>query len=675
VIPPVTPLATLQETLWTEKARLSRGVIISSPLFSPDGTKFAIPTSNGIYVYETHTWGEPRELKSTGMTCVNPCALAFSPDGKWLASAYGNNLWIWAGEDGDSLHTLDLDLDASTYITSLEFSPDGARLAAGYRDASASSIIVFTLILQTSDWKSIYTIEGADPLFSPDNQAITTIHAGVEGNSFVFLYTADKGQLLHRWDGKSASFLPTGELLVEANDAVRVLDPRAFTTRLVLNGSTPALSPDGETVAVTHTGGVHLYSLEDGALLSTFALPQEDSPLETVESLLFSPNGSRVAANTTSRPCPTCEPSPGPVILWNSEDGSVVDALPAPADQVWLRFAPDGNSLAVVVKDGVKLYDPASGALIDRLDTFSDYTGELALSPDGKRLAVGYGESFRFGLRVWEVATRKEARDYVIFPRELDHSDWWKMAFSPDNKLVGLGSNFWEIETGEGQPLLQQELDAANPDMAISLAFDPRHPTIALGFPRGDLQLWSLDRFTLTQKLESGITGDVISLAYSPDGAQLAAAYAYTFEDEVHASPAVQVWQMPAGAPLYRLAEVNIFYVTFSPDGQRLATISTSSDSYDRVFPYGVVQLWTNTGEYLTTLPPTAVMRLAFSPDGQILATGLSDGRVQLWNLEGRLIQELDTSQEGVITGLAFSQDGNLLAIATGIGVIELWGR
>jgi WD40 repeat protein len=357
------------------------------------------------------------------------------------------------------------------------------------------------------------------------------------------------------------------------------------------------------------------------------------------------------------------------------EDGSVVNLLPALASRAWLSFAPDGNSLAVVVKDGVKFYNPVSGTLVASLDTFSDYLGELAVSSDGKHLAVGYSEFYRFGLRVWDVAARKEARAYTVFPRQLDHSVWWKMAFSPDSQLVGLGGIFWQVETGEGFPSLQEPLDASNLDMAICLAFDPRRQAVALGYPGGEVQVWSLDRPALTQTLATDFTGDVISLAYSPDGAQLAAAYAYTFEDAVRPSPAVQVWQMPDGAPLYRLEVENAFYVAYSPDGQRLATISTPSETYQRDFPSGVVQLWSNTGEALAALPLSGVTRLAFSADGQILATGLSDGRVQLWDLEGKLIQELDTSQPGVITGLAFFPDGNLLAIATGIGVIELWGR
>jgi WD40 repeat protein len=554
------------------------------------------------------------------------------------------------------------------YITSLDFSPDGARLAAGYQSASSITTVVF----QTGDWQPLYTTPGEAPHFSPDGQTIATTLV-IQGASSTALYSSLTGKPLHRWDGRTVSFLPTGELVVEAGSAVRLVDPRSFTARLALNGRAPALAPDGRSLAVYQGEAVHLYSLADGALLSTFDLPPEVAMIEDVESVLISPSGESLAASTVMRLCSTCELSPGPIVLWNSEDGSLVNTLPIPASRAWLSFAPGGKELAVATKDNFKRYSLSTGGLVGGLSTFSDYTGELAFSPDGELLAVGYSELDSFGLRVWELPSLKQPNSFVTFARSTPAMDWWKMAYSPDGRLIALGGLFWQAQTGKNVPVLQQAIDSANPDLAISQAFDPGGQTVALGYPGGQVQVWGLADARLIQTLSSTFSGDVVSLAYSPDGAQLAAAYAYRFADIVQVSPVAQVWQMPSGAPIYRLAANNIFYVAYSPDGQKLATISAADDSYQRNFPFGVVRLWSQAGEPLITYPPADVMRLAFSPDGQLLATGLSNGRVQLWDLAGALIQELDTAQRGVITGLAFSADGNLLAIASAIGVIEIW--
>jgi WD40 repeat protein len=241
------------------------------------------------------------------------------------------------------------------------------------------------------------------------------------------------------------------------------------------------------------------------------------------------------------------------------------------------------------------------------------------------------------------------------------------MAFSPDGKLVGLGGHFWEIETGEPLMLPASGVDEA--DAAISLAFAPDGQTVALGLPGGRVRLCDLANSICNQTLVADFPGDVVSLAASPDGAQLAAAYAYTLE--TYPSPAAQVWQMPAGVPLHPLAAPNIAYVTYSPGGELLATLTVLAETYQRNFPYGVIQLWSSTGEQLAALPPTDVVRLAFSPDGHILAAGLSEGQVQLWSLDGTHPGMIPSSG---VTPLVFTLTVGLI-IASATGVIEVWGR
>jgi WD40 repeat protein len=639
-------------------------VILSAPRFSPDGTRFAIPTSNGVTVYETGTWNIIAEIDSD--MPVN--ALAFSPDGKRLAIAFGGKIHFWEEIGGDTPKTIELGPDFNYYITDLEFSPDGALLAVGYWP----DISPYTTVFQTSDWQPAYTVEGTKPLFSSDSQRLSTVSAGINEEPYVSLYSAAPGMLIHRWGGVSVAFLPEGELLIEAGGATRVVETQAGTyqARLALNGRAPARSPDGRHAAVFEPGVVRLYSLADGALLRTLELPDTDRPLEG-QRLLFLPDGQYLAASTSVRSCDSCDPIPGPILIWQLAGDDAVHELPAPATLPWLGSDPGGQTLVVTTSNGVRRYDPGPASLVGSLNTFSDYISELALSPDGKQLAVGYSESGRFGLRVLDLATRNEPRSYIYVPRGVSPLDWWKMAFSPDGKLVGLGGHFWRVETGDHFTLPSPELTTAGP--AISLAFNPDGQTVTLGLPEGKVQICELSLLSCTQTLAFDFPGDVVSLASSPDGTQLAAAYAYTLDGTP--SPAAQVWQIPAGVPQVRLQAANIAFVTYSPDGRLIATITVLDETYQRNFPYGVIQLWTDTGELRATFPPKNVMRLAFSPDGQTLAAGLSDGRVQLWSIDGYLIQQLDTSQEGVIAGLAFTPDGQQLVIASGTGVIELWSR
>ena len=78
-----------------------------------------------------------RELATFNGHSSQPNALAFSPDGVWVASGTGmipgikGDLKLWNASTGQDKVALQGHADG---ITSLSFSPDGTRLASGSND-------------------------------------------------------------------------------------------------------------------------------------------------------------------------------------------------------------------------------------------------------------------------------------------------------------------------------------------------------------------------------------------------------------------------------------------------------------------------------------------------------------------------------------------------------------
>ena len=71
-----------------------------------------------------------------------------------------------------------------------------------------------------------------------------------------------------------------------------------------------------------------------------------------------------------------------------------------------------------------------------------------------------------------------------------------------------------------------------------------------------------------------------------------------------------------------------------------------------------------------TTCPNTYVNGIAISPSGQLVATAGDDGRVKVWNFDGRTLTPAGTALTGFTGhGVAFSPDGKRLAYTAGATV------
>lgn len=110
---------------------------------------------------------------------------------------------------------------------------------------------------------------------------------------------------------------------------------------------------------------------------------------------------------------------------------------------------------------------------------------------------------------------------------------------------------------------------------------------------------------------------------------------------------------------------VDIWQVAVSPDGQ---SIAAASDTWNAVNLMQIAD-----GTLLQRLAHTKATLVSYSPNGQIVATGGRDSIMRLWQASnGRMLHALHLS--GWATALAFSPDGEMIASASlGDSSITLW--
>jgi len=177
--------------------------------------------------------------------------------------------------------------------------------------------------------------------------------------------------------------------------------------------------------------------------------------------------------------------------------------------------------------------------------------------------------------------------------------------------------------------------------------------------------------------------GKVLSVAFSPDGKTIAAAYSSS-------GGGVVLWD---ASGRQRLAEASlvvkegkVLSVAFSPDGKTIAA------GYSAIGGGGMV-LWDvagrqRLGEASLIVKEGKVSSVAFSPNGKTIAAGYhvedrvsigGRGSMVLWDVAGRkrLGEEPLPVKEGDVSSVAFSPDGKTIAAGChsrlGLGGVVVW--
>jgi uncharacterized protein with WD repeat len=205
---------------------------------NPSKANLAAARANRLSIYDTASGNvlktlidpqlkspDNKPLQTAHSTIIE--ALAFSPDGKTLASGSFREVFLWDAQSGQLLARC---RDFSDRVVALGFSPDGKLLATGGGAPTEDGEVK---ILDTSSGRPILSIKNAHSdtvygvSFSPDGKKLATCGA----DKFIKVFELPGGKFLKSFEGHTHHVLAVawksdGKILVSAgaDNAIKVWD-------------------------------------------------------------------------------------------------------------------------------------------------------------------------------------------------------------------------------------------------------------------------------------------------------------------------------------------------------------------------------------------------------------------------------------------------------------------
>ena len=362
------------------KARIGKGTFTDMQL-SSDGTRLAIASSAGVWLYDVST-GDEIALITENTALIG--LVAFSPDGATLATAGGDNKCrIWDVETQKLLSTFKV----PDWLWTLAFLDDGKTLVGeGLIDKISHPLLgggpwmwdvpkVWMWDVHTGKRLDSFTTEL--PKFNPFKDAHTNVKvkAFADSTRVIFVFENKDGTISVK-DGRT-----NREIAILPNPNGKV---KAFS-----------FSSDGRTLAVATSKNVHLWDLEVGKQVVSFS-KQVANFGGNPSILAFSKDGKTLAVAGLDD-----------IEIWNMDTYSHVATLENKDGGLWeFVLSADGATVITMNHNGtVDVWSAQTGKHERTLTTgYTNRFSTLAFTHDGKTIASSTGSK----VYLWDTNTGTE---------------------------------------------------------------------------------------------------------------------------------------------------------------------------------------------------------------------------------------------------------------------------
>lgn len=553
--------------------------------------------------------------------------------------------------------------DSSGWSVRMVFSPDSQNLALSWTWQAGCMV-------GNDQWVHVYSARGG----------------GAVGDFTVFNSSV--------W-GMTGSWSPTGKYLaVHADDdytsgiTVWNVEMGAVSDAQVADlqsGTAVAWLPDGTRFAVLNGQTIDIWDAATATRLTGYALP-----MDYANRLKISRDGTLAAIGSYRDPH---------VLVLNIVRGEIVAQWEQAGELV--GFGTDNNTViaGLGMQNSLAVWQPDAPA--QPIAHLQGATGinSLAWSPDGAQIlsTVGAHYGHRDGLVNWDVptltanfaASGTAYVDWVSGDADNVHVDW-----SSDGRLAAIST----VPEYDATPQLTV-IDVPNRAVLYTIKnitplqaeFSPDGSRIAVRDTRNRIMIYAAANGERIGGVDA--VQQPIDMTWSPDGTQIAVA-SVDYDDvwlNYDDTGKVHVFDAASGGVLYELGGITgpALSVAWSPDGARIAA---SNNTDVAIWNTGAAKsepdLWLYSLIEREEFSRLGFTDIAFSPDGMMIAgaygmpitrwycngCGYGDrGQVMVWNsYTAERMYRFDGHADEVQT-VAFSPDGTRLASGSLDGTILLW--
>ncbi len=580
--------------------------------------------------------------------------VAVSHDGGLIASASEDgHVRVWLNK-GERLLVAELDVRSPAHAVA--FSPDGRWLAAGLADGR---ILIRDLARQVwaSEWQG-HKGSVHDLAFSPVGLSLASVSADLS----MCVWDVSTGDhyyiSAHSAPIYAVAYHPGGGMIATggADGTVRLHRPGARGSQSVLIKHVDevrclAFSPDGGLLAagiggkqrispgksggdLSRVGEISLWDINAHEEVARLARDRQSVKKLAVESLVFTSDGGQLASGIQN----------GTIEIWDIKERRKVRVLEGHANNV-RSLCLDMNGLLFSGSDDhtLRIWDIQQGVALGDVDVLKRDCRSVAISEDGRFMATGGGDGT---IAIWDISTGS------LHGRLKGHGDSVdSLCFSPDGRLLASGASdsslyVWALD---GMKVLHSLSKHKGFVREVGFSRDGRWLVSSGGVrDEGETYIWDVRTGDLHTALTRH-TKYASCARFSPDGRHLAVG-SY--------DKCVSLYSVPDFEFMRALAHGDslIYGLDFSPDGKMLAVADIES-----------IGLWDISGErrgsWITG--QGANMGLRFSSDGINLVSAGEDKTVRVWSTQNQELNlTIKVGQKSAAMDIALSPGSEVLATA-----------